>query len=202
MSTTQNAINNLLAYTSLSSVPANSILGNNTGSTANAIALSSSQVLDLIGSTQGDILYRGSSGWAVLAPGTSGQVLQTQGASANPQWANATSGYAPMPTTNVSGTTQSMTTNNAYVANNSSLVTLTLPSSFSVGDEMIVMGLGAGGWKIAQNASQLINFGNAVTTTGTGGSLASQNQYDVVHLKCIASNTLTVISAQGNITVT
>ena len=40
-----------------------------------------------LGSTQGDILYRNSSAWTVLAPGTSGQFLQTQGASANPQWA-------------------------------------------------------------------------------------------------------------------
>lgn len=40
-----------------------------------------------IGSTQGNILYRNASAWVVLAPGTSGQFLQTQGAAANPQWA-------------------------------------------------------------------------------------------------------------------
>ena len=43
MSTTQNAINNLLAYTSLTGVPANSLLGNNTGSPANAVGLSTSR---------------------------------------------------------------------------------------------------------------------------------------------------------------
>ena len=37
--------------------------------------------------TQGDIIYRGSSTNARLAVGTSGQFLQTQGAGANPQWA-------------------------------------------------------------------------------------------------------------------
>ena len=42
-----------------------------------------------IGKTQGDVLYRGASTWSVLAPGSSGQFLQTQGASANPQWASA-----------------------------------------------------------------------------------------------------------------
>jgi len=42
-----------------------------------------------IGNTQGNVLYRSGSAWSVLAPGTSGQVLQTQGAGANPQWANA-----------------------------------------------------------------------------------------------------------------
>lgn len=45
------------------------------------------QILDWIGSTRGQILYRDASNWAVLSPGTSGQFLQTQGAGANPQWA-------------------------------------------------------------------------------------------------------------------
>lgn len=45
-----------------------------------------------IGSTQGDVLYRGASTWSVLAPGTSGFFLETQGASANPLWAAASGG--------------------------------------------------------------------------------------------------------------
>ena len=39
---------------------------------------------------QGDILYYNGTAWVVLIPGTSGQVLQTQGASANPIWATLT----------------------------------------------------------------------------------------------------------------
>jgi hypothetical protein len=34
----------------------------------------------------GDVLYRGASSWSRLAPGTSGQFLQTQGTGASPQW--------------------------------------------------------------------------------------------------------------------
>ena len=45
-----------------------------------------------IGSTQGNVLYRGASTWAVLAPGTNGYFLETQGASANPTWAPASGG--------------------------------------------------------------------------------------------------------------
>lgn len=37
-------------------------------------------------STRGGILYRGASGWALLAPGTAGQVLTTNGAGADPSW--------------------------------------------------------------------------------------------------------------------
>lgn len=47
---------------------------------------STSSILDLLGSTQGNVLYRSASGWTVLAPGTSGQVLTTAGAAANPSW--------------------------------------------------------------------------------------------------------------------
>jgi hypothetical protein len=44
------------------------------------------------GSAQGDILYRNATVWTVLTPGTSGQALTTQGASANPQWATVGGG--------------------------------------------------------------------------------------------------------------
>ena len=42
--------------------------------------------------TQGDIVYRNASGLARLGAGTSGQFLQTNGASANPAWATVNSG--------------------------------------------------------------------------------------------------------------
>lgn len=48
-----------------------------------------STVLDGFGAAQGDILYRGPTGWTVLAPGNPTQLLQTGGASANPSWVNA-----------------------------------------------------------------------------------------------------------------
>lgn len=45
-----------------------------------------SQLLDALGSTRGDILFRGASGWTVLAPGTAGHGLITGGAGADPSW--------------------------------------------------------------------------------------------------------------------
>jgi hypothetical protein len=51
-----------------------------------------STALDLVGSTQGSILYRGASAWTALTPGTSGQVLRSNGAAANPSWTSASSG--------------------------------------------------------------------------------------------------------------
>ena len=44
--------------------------------------------LDAITTTRGSLLYRGSSVWQGLAPGTSGYVLTSQGAGADPAWAS------------------------------------------------------------------------------------------------------------------
>lgn len=88
------------------------------------------------------------------------------------------------------------------IANSASLLTLTLPTTASIGDTFLVCGKGAGGWSIAQNAGQTIHFNSTSTTTGTGGSLSSTAQYNAIKLICTTDNTeFTVLSSEGNITV-
>jgi len=71
------------------------ILGRKTAGAGSVEECTLSEVLDFVGSAaQGDILYRGASGWTRLAAGTSGQFLKTQGAGANPTWAAAGGGEA------------------------------------------------------------------------------------------------------------
>lgn len=53
------------------------------------VAAQTTPDLDTISSTQGAILYRSATAWTALSPGTSGYLLQTQGAGANPAWAQA-----------------------------------------------------------------------------------------------------------------
>lgn len=53
-----------------------------------------SEVLDFIGSTRGSVLYRGAAGWAILAPGTSGHFLKSNGAGADPSYAAASTSLA------------------------------------------------------------------------------------------------------------
>lgn len=48
--------------------------------------------LDSISTTQGAVLYRGLNDWLALTPGTSGYVLSTQGAAADPIWTPNTAG--------------------------------------------------------------------------------------------------------------
>lgn len=103
----------------------------------------------------------------------------------------------------ITGTSQTMSVNNGYIANNASLVTLTLPSTCSVGDTIRVTGKGAGGWLVAQNSGDIVHFGNQDTTTGTGGSLASTHRRDGVEVICVVANDeWNVLTSQGNITVT
>ena len=63
------------------------LVGRNTAGGGVGEEVSLSQLLDWIGSpAQGDILFRGASGWSKLAAGTAGQFLKTQGAGAAPIW--------------------------------------------------------------------------------------------------------------------
>jgi hypothetical protein len=104
--------------------------------------------------------------------------------------------------TEVTGTSQSLAVNNGYILNNAALVTATLPASAAVGDVIIIVGKGAGLWKIAQNAGQTIHFISSDTTTGAGGSLSATVRYDCVELVCTTANTDFVVrSSVGNITV-
>ncbi|MGJ5136856.1 beta strand repeat-containing protein [Bradyrhizobium oligotrophicum] len=74
----------------IQSIGNNTVLGNNSGGTAVPSTLSASDVLDMIGSTRGSVTYRGASAWAALTPGTSGQVLTSNGAGADPSWSTIT----------------------------------------------------------------------------------------------------------------
>ena len=55
---------------------------------AAATAQNIQTLLDGISTTQGVVIYYDGSNWVALTPGTSGQFLKTQGAGANPVWAN------------------------------------------------------------------------------------------------------------------
>jgi hypothetical protein len=91
--------------------------------------------------------------------------------------------------TEVTGTTQAMTADSGWVTNNGALVTLTLPATAAFGTAISVIGKGAGGWQIAQNAGQNIQVGDFSSTVGAGGFIASTNRYDSIDLICTTANT-------------
>jgi hypothetical protein len=160
----------------------------------------------------------GTSNYNFLGPLTNGQLLI------------GSTGFDPVPATltagagisivnaagsiTVSGTASSfgwntVTTNtvmvadSGYITNSGSTITLTLPTTAAVGSALAIIGLGAGGWTIAQNASQNIQIGSSTSTTGTGGSVSSTNSKDSLYLVCIVANTTwaTLGGPQGNLTI-
>ena len=99
-----------------------------------------------------------------------------------------------------SGTSASLVAGNAYIANNASLITYTLPATAAVGDTFKIFYRGAGNFKIAQNASQSIVCGDLTTTAGTGGSVTGIDAGTIITITCLVANTGFIAEAQGNFT--
>ncbi len=99
----------------------------------------------------------------------------------------------------------SFTVDTGTIANKAGLLTMTLPATAAIGDEIAITGENTAlGWKIAQNANQQIFFGTQSTTVGVGGSIASVNIRDTLTMVCTvagASTVWTVISSIGNMTI-
>jgi len=105
-----------------------------------------------------------------------------------------------IPSVEITGTSQQASVNTKYLTNNASLVTITLPASANIGEQVLVRGKGAGGWKLVQNGGQTIH-GASDTTTGTGGYLASQTSRDTVTIECTTANTdFLIIAGRGTLT--
>lgn len=93
---------NAVTYAKMQNVSATSrVIGRRTAGAGDPEECTLSEVLDFLGSAaRGDILYRGASAWFYLPPGNSGEVLQTQGVGADPQWATVQSsqlGFSDLP---------------------------------------------------------------------------------------------------------
>lgn len=171
------------------------VAGNGLTLTGNSFAIDTSITVDK--TTAQTLTNKSVNGVTLVNGGTSTLYLSQDGTYTTPS-----GGGSSFTWNTVTATTQTAAINNGYITNNAGLVTVTLPSTAAVGSIVEIAGQGAGGWKVAQTTSVLINFGSAVTTTGTGGSLASTNQFDAVRLLCITANTgWVVLSSIGNITI-
>jgi len=86
--------NTAVTYAKMQNISATQkILGRNTAGSGSTEEITVNQILSWLSTTQGAVLYYNGSSWTALSPGTSGQVLQTQGGSADPQWANIPNDY-------------------------------------------------------------------------------------------------------------
>jgi hypothetical protein len=184
----------------LYSSSANTIAGISTANSATLVTNSSGVPVFTSSMTNGQVLI-GSTG-ATPTPAT---LIQGSGITIT-NGAGTISIAASGASANVVDQTSSsvtMTTNTVYIIDNgASLVTLTLPTTAALGAFFEIIGFSAGGWQIAQATGQTIHFNSTNTTTGTGGSLASSQQYNCVRIRCSKANTdFTVCESQGNLTV-
>jgi hypothetical protein len=185
--------------------PAFGALGLNSGLTAHGVLLgeNNSAIVASAAGTNGQV-FLGSTG-ADPAFGTlttSTGVAYTTGAAALAIDVK-NGGYAVVDQSSGSATLVKQT---SYVTDNgASLVTYTLPlaANAAQGNVYQITGGSAGGWTLAQNASQTIHLGTQNTTTGTSGSLSSNGRYASVTLQCINATGLdfVVIASTGNFTV-
>lgn len=134
--------------------------------------------------------------WAGLTAGagvtiTPGANSISIAASAGLSWNEAVADVAPM------------VVENGYIANKAGTTcSMALPASSAVGATMEVVGKGATGWIITQAANQRIFFGNAATTLGAAGTLASTDAHDCIELVCTTADLIwTVKSSVGNLTL-
>lgn len=168
-----------------------SILANITGGSAVPSANTLTAIIDaVIGSAQGDILYRDAAAWKVLAPGTSGNFLQTAGAAANPVWA------APATVFPVSGTYSKLKiTNNAGTPNTKIDLTANAVTISTVGGT------------VYQNTSVSLTINGAVTGANgldaNDGALAGSAFYYVyVIYNPVSITTAGMISTNSTAPVT
>ena len=87
---------NSLGLATQAQAPAGTLRGNLIGSTANVADSALTAHIDAaFGSIRGSLLYRGISGWAALAPGTSGFVLTSNGSGTDPSYQAGAGGSGP-----------------------------------------------------------------------------------------------------------
>lgn len=129
----------------------------------------SASILDTLGSTQGQILYRNGSAWVPLNPGTNGQCFLSGGAAANPSWGSCGGGGSV-----------SVTSSSANIVINPSPGT----STFTVGATYLVNAQTGTSYTIqTTDLGKLVTFSNAsaiaVTLPQATGSFGSGASFDV-----------------------
>jgi hypothetical protein len=152
------------------------------------------------GAAAGDLIYGSAlNAYSQLGIGSAGQILTVN--SGFPTWTTTPGATAWV---DVVGTSQALAVNTGYIADNAGLVTFTLPATAAQFSIIEIVGNGAGGWIIAQNANQRIIVGSSASTIGVGGSVASTNANDTIRMIAVVGGASTIWKAMsliGNLTI-
>ena len=174
--------NNFLANT----MPANTVKANVTSGTAGPTDATVSAVLDTISATKGAVLYRDTSTWTALSPGTNGYVLTTGGSGANPSWASPNVAVVAITGGTISGVAITTSTINSSIIGGTTpaaatFTNLTATGTVSFSNPLTVPNGGTGAATLTANG---IVYGNGtsavgVTAAGTTGQALLANSGNV-----------------------
>lgn len=140
----------------LANIAYQTILGRNSAGSGAAENVTLSQILDWIGSAaRGDVFFRGATTWSRLPAGTAGQVLTTQGTTADPTWTTPATGGGG------GGTTPTIRSTAIQAGSGVSSMAVTLPAGTVAGD-IVIVGMGTGynvssgptGWTVFASSNQ------------------------------------------------
>jgi len=179
-----------LAPSSTAAGAADNILKGNGAAAPTFASLSSIIDSALTASTQGSILYRGASSWAALGPGTSGQVLRSNGAAANPSWTSAGSGSVYTPAVDAVGVCG---VDNTGASDTLSSLNTCLSTYYAIS-------LRPGIYKVSGTVT--VSQNNSILGAGYGpiASTSSAPAYNGTIIKT-TSNTASVVSIGSNATI-
>ena len=93
---------------------------------------------------------------------------------------------------NVVTANTAMLPNNGYRTNTAGAISLSLPATSSVGQQINLINYGAGLFTITQGAGQQIRVGAGVSTLGATGTVSAAAQYNGVEMICVVANTIWV----------
>jgi hypothetical protein len=165
------------------------LVTNSTGVPAMTASLTDGQVV--IGDTSGTPVP------ATLTPGTGISIANGAGSIT----ISATGGGFAVAT--IAGTTQTAAVNTMYIALNSGQTTLTLPSTFSVGDSVVLVGSTAnvGGWIVQAASGDTVRVNNSTTSAG-GTVTSSATAGQTIEMVCDVQDTSWVMVDSASVTLT
>ena len=126
--------------------------------------------LTISGEAQGDILYRSATSWARLPAATAGYILQTNGAAANPSWAQNTGGSgAPTDAEYIVGSANGSLSAERVLGNSTSIT-----ANFATGGQVTLERAALTGDVTASQNSNSTTIANGVVSTAKlGGDITT-----------------------------
>ena len=126
--------------------------------------------LDISGAAQGDILYRSATSWARLPAATAGYILQTNGAAANPSWAQNTGGSGAPTDAEYIVASANGSLSAERVISNSTSVTVNFATGGQVSLERAAL---TGDVTASQNSNSTTIANGVVSTAKLGGDITT-----------------------------